>query len=178
MHGSASGNGVAQGIRPPLSSLPSRQMLSERLIPFVALDVSASRVQVRCSILPGGWSRAQPLAASTAPCCCLECLLETPPFPGHTPTIQEGKKADLPVYFGDAGSPAVLHAVGADKAACAVSKGQLVLRSLRDLGGWLCVEARAGQPHMCASPGHCILKQRGGRQLPPAHSIFALQVSC
>ncbi|PRW61490.1 K(+) efflux antiporter chloroplastic-like [Chlorella sorokiniana] len=53
------------------------KMLSERLIPFVALDVSASRVQ-------------------------------------------EGKKADLPVYFGDAGSPAVLHAVGADKAACAV----------------------------------------------------------
>ncbi|KAI3432210.1 hypothetical protein D9Q98_003772 [Chlorella vulgaris] len=53
------------------------QMLSERLIPFVALDVSASRVQ-------------------------------------------EGKKLDLPVYFGDAGSPAVLHAVGADTAACAV----------------------------------------------------------
>ncbi|PSC73360.1 K(+) efflux antiporter chloroplastic-like [Micractinium conductrix] len=53
------------------------QMLSERLIPFVALDVSASRVQ-------------------------------------------EGKKLDLPVYFGDAGSPAVLHAVGAEDAACAV----------------------------------------------------------
>ncbi|KAL4445002.1 hypothetical protein ABPG77_004052, partial [Micractinium sp. CCAP 211/92] len=53
------------------------QMLSERLIPFVALDVSASRVQ-------------------------------------------EGKKLDLPVYFGDAGSPAVLHAVGAENAACAV----------------------------------------------------------
>lgn len=53
------------------------QMLTERLIPFVALDVSASRVQ-------------------------------------------EGKKLDLPVYFGDAGSPAVLHAVGADQAACAV----------------------------------------------------------
>jgi voltage-gated potassium channel Kch len=52
-------------------------MLSERLIPFVALDVSASRVQ-------------------------------------------EGKKLDLPVYFGDAGSPAVLHAVGAERAACAV----------------------------------------------------------
>ncbi|KAL4424105.1 hypothetical protein ABPG75_001406 [Micractinium tetrahymenae] len=55
------------------------QMLSERLIPFVALDVSASRVQAR-----------------------------------------EGKKLDLPVYFGDAGSPAVLHAVGAENAACAV----------------------------------------------------------
>ncbi len=35
--------------------------------------------------------------------------------------LQEGKKLDLPVYFGDAGSPAVLHAVGADQAACAVS---------------------------------------------------------
>lgn len=53
------------------------QMLSEELIPFVALDTSASRVQ-------------------------------------------EGKSQDLPVYFGDAGSPAVLHSIGADRAACAV----------------------------------------------------------
>ena len=27
---------------------------------------------------------------------------------------------DLPVYFGDAGSPAVLHSVGAQRASCAV----------------------------------------------------------
>ena len=53
------------------------QMLSEELIPFVALDTSASRVQ-------------------------------------------DGKASDLPVYFGDAGSPAVLHSIGADRAACAV----------------------------------------------------------
>lgn len=53
------------------------QMLSEELIPFVALDTSASRVQ-------------------------------------------DGKGNDLPVYFGDAGSPAVLHSIGADNAACAV----------------------------------------------------------
>jgi len=53
------------------------QMLSEELIPFVALDVSAGRVQ-------------------------------------------EGKANDLPVYFGDAGSPAVLHSIGAERAACAV----------------------------------------------------------
>ena len=53
------------------------QMLSEELIPFVALDTSAARVQ-------------------------------------------EGKANDLPVYFGDAGSPAVLHSIGADSAACAV----------------------------------------------------------
>ncbi len=31
-----------------------------------------------------------------------------------------GKNMDLPVYFGDTGSPAVLHAVGAERAACAV----------------------------------------------------------
>lgn len=31
-----------------------------------------------------------------------------------------GKSLDLPVYFGDAGSAAVLHSVGAHKAACAV----------------------------------------------------------
>jgi voltage-gated potassium channel Kch len=31
-----------------------------------------------------------------------------------------GKASDLPVYFGDAGSPAVLHQVGAERAACAV----------------------------------------------------------
>lgn len=33
---------------------------------------------------------------------------------------QEGRALDLPVYFGDAGSPAVLHALRAEKAACAV----------------------------------------------------------
>ena len=53
------------------------ELLSEQLIPFVALDVSADAV---------GKARAN----------------------------------DLPVYFGDAGSNAVLHAVGAEKASCAV----------------------------------------------------------
>lgn len=53
------------------------QLLSERLIPFVALDVSSDRVQA-------------------------------------------GKELDLPVYFGDAGSAAVLHSVGAHRASCAV----------------------------------------------------------
>eukprot|EP00879_Flechtneria_rotunda_P019410 GHRR01020387.1.p1 GENE.GHRR01020387.1~~GHRR01020387.1.p1 ORF type:complete len:828 (+),score=374.04 GHRR01020387.1:716-3199(+) len=53
------------------------QMLSELLIPFVALDVRSDRVST-------------------------------------------GRAGDLPVYFGDAGSPAVLHSVGAERAACAV----------------------------------------------------------
>lgn len=53
------------------------QLLSERLIPFVALDVSSDRVQA-------------------------------------------GKELDLPVYFGDAGSAAVLHSIGAHRASCAV----------------------------------------------------------
>ena len=53
------------------------ELLSEQLIPFVALDVSADIV---------GKARAN----------------------------------DVPVYFGDAGSNAVLHAVGAEKASCAV----------------------------------------------------------
>jgi monovalent cation:proton antiporter-2 (CPA2) family protein len=53
------------------------QLLSEQLIPFVALDVKAERVA-------------------------------------------QGRSGDLPVYFGDAGSPAVLHSVGAERAACAV----------------------------------------------------------
>lgn len=34
--------------------------------------------------------------------------------------VAAGKASDLPVYFGDAGSPAVLHSVGAERAACAV----------------------------------------------------------
>ena len=34
--------------------------------------------------------------------------------------VSEARASDLPVYFGDAGSEAVLHAVGADKASCAV----------------------------------------------------------
>lgn len=53
------------------------QLLSERLIPYVALDVRADRVLA-------------------------------------------GKAADLPIYFGDAGSPAVLEHVGAARARCAV----------------------------------------------------------
>ncbi|KAL0018096.1 hypothetical protein WJX77_002629 [Trebouxia sp. C0004] len=53
------------------------QLLSERLIPFVALDVRSDRVQA-------------------------------------------GKELDLPVYFGDAGSAAVLHSIGAHRASCAV----------------------------------------------------------
>ena len=53
------------------------QLLSERLIPYVALDVRADRVLA-------------------------------------------GKAADLPIYFGDAGSPAVLQHVGAARARCAV----------------------------------------------------------
>lgn len=53
------------------------QLLAERLIPFVAVDVRVDRVQ-------------------------------------------SGKDLDLPVYFGDAGSAAVLHSLGAERAACAV----------------------------------------------------------
>lgn len=34
--------------------------------------------------------------------------------------MQAGKALDLPVYFGDAGSSAVLHSLGAKHAACAV----------------------------------------------------------
>jgi hypothetical protein len=34
--------------------------------------------------------------------------------------VSSGKAGDLPIYFGDAGSPAVLHSVGAERAACAV----------------------------------------------------------
>lgn len=34
--------------------------------------------------------------------------------------VQVGKDADLPVYFGDAGSSAILHSIGAAHARCAV----------------------------------------------------------
>ena len=34
--------------------------------------------------------------------------------------VQAGKELDLPVYFGDAGSAAVLHSIGAHKASCCV----------------------------------------------------------
>jgi monovalent cation:proton antiporter-2 (CPA2) family protein len=52
-------------------------LLSEQLIPFVALDMRSDRVTA-------------------------------------------GRDDELPVFFGDAGSPAVLHSVGAARAACAV----------------------------------------------------------
>ncbi len=51
---------------------------------------------------------------SIAPC--LHWLSAPPPT--HTPYHPQAQ--DLPVYFGDAGSPAVLHLVGAERAACAV----------------------------------------------------------
>jgi hypothetical protein len=53
------------------------QVLSEQLVPFVALDVNSNAVQA-------------------------------------------GRAHDLPVYFGDAGSSVVLHAVKAERARCAV----------------------------------------------------------
>ncbi|KAG1672722.1 hypothetical protein FOA52_005200 [Chlamydomonas sp. UWO 241] len=53
------------------------QVLSDNMIPFVALDASYERVA-------------------------------------------QGKAHNLPVYFGDAGSPAVLHLLGAERAACAI----------------------------------------------------------
>lgn len=106
-------------------------MLSERLIPFVALDVSASRVQVRCGAQPGVHAGDAVLMVVPNVCCRRASpFTHTAPRVFLLPTMQEGKKADLPVYFGDAGSPAVLHAVGADKAACAVSHGAWRWRDL------------------------------------------------
>ena len=116
------------------------QMLSERLIPFVALDVSASRVQ-------------------------------------------DGKRLDLPVYFGDAGSPAVLHAVGADKAACAVRRRDVPARLPTRPPTYL-LDTPPSPPRQCTPhpptpppstphPHHCLpTPQAGhhaghcGRQLP------------
>lgn len=34
--------------------------------------------------------------------------------------VARGKAKDLPIYFGDAGSPAVLHLLGAERAACVI----------------------------------------------------------
>eukprot|EP00891_Asterochloris_glomerata_P009259 jgi/Astpho2/9259/Aster-06835 len=85
------------------------QLLSERLIPFVALDVQSDRVQA---------GKVLDLTISLGDMC------SVPATNCHQPTsvldLQAGKELDLPVYFGDAGSPAVLHAVGAARAACAV----------------------------------------------------------
>ena len=53
------------------------QVLSEKMIPYVAIDVRSERVAT-------------------------------------------GRDQDLPVFFGDAGSPAVLHSIGAEHASCAI----------------------------------------------------------
>lgn len=34
--------------------------------------------------------------------------------------VQQGRSTEVPIFFGDAGSPAVLHSVGAERASCAV----------------------------------------------------------
>ena len=65
-------------------------------------------------------------------CCCSELLL-----------VQAGKELDLPVYFGDAGSSAVLHSLGAQHAACAVitldTPGRLCAHALSLAGMLLCL---------------------------------------
>ncbi len=50
------------------------------------------------------------LQQTTDDCCLDQCMQ----------ILQMGKAQDLPVYFGDAGSPGVLHSIGAHRAACAV----------------------------------------------------------
>lgn len=81
------------------SSPPQPQMLSERLIPFVALDVSASRVQVRCGAQLG--VRAGDAVPMVAPgVCCRRAspFSHTAPRSFLLPTIaggQEGGSAGL-----------------------------------------------------------------------------------
>ena len=114
------------------------QMLSERLIPFVALDVSAGRVMVRappakcrpglpdghsgpCGCHPGCENGCPPQSPATQRHVASSTLLDLAPAPSlPLSPFQDGKALDLPVYFGDAGSPAVLHSLGADRALCAV----------------------------------------------------------
>jgi len=63
------------------------------------------------------------------PCCTTEfSVLRTIMHSGSSTTpcfdsicvVQAGKELDLPVYFGDAGSAAVLHSIGAHRASCCV----------------------------------------------------------
>lgn len=126
------------------------QLLAERLIPFVAVDVRVDRVQVRdlCSwprqpallvLEPDAWcalgsdchscgigriDRPQVTLWMWGACLDVGCLLLGCKvgvyYLNALARAQAGKALDLPVYFGDAGSPAVLHSLGAHRASCAV----------------------------------------------------------
>ena len=83
--------------------MSSVSMYSILVIPFVAASVAARRrtYLIYCKIL--------------------DELVETDHLHEcEDVMVQAGKAQDLPVYFGDAGSPGVLHSIGAHKAACAV----------------------------------------------------------
>ena len=108
------------------------QLLSERLIPFVALDVRADRVQVirlnrnqlwhaDTAWPPAGvTSRLQHGGLAGLRITSTARLRGAMGVQGMLRARQAGKELDLPVYFGDAGSPAVLHSVGGHRAKCAV----------------------------------------------------------
>jgi hypothetical protein len=79
------------------------------------------------SRLCGSGPRWRPAARAQTPLCLIfsHALPHAPrPAPraplSQPPRVQAGRDRDLPIYFGDAGSAAVLHAVGAERAACAV----------------------------------------------------------
>ncbi|KAH7863712.1 hypothetical protein Vadar_021015 [Vaccinium darrowii] len=112
------------------------QLLSERLIPLVALDVRRSKVfSTGSSPKPTGFTRSPPTTAGQPPTSSDELRRAPPPSglrcppanPVRAPASSDslrtssvvGRGLDLPVYFGDSGSREVLHKVGAERACAA-----------------------------------------------------------
>ena len=91
------------------------QLLSENLIPFVAVDSSTNQVakgKVSAECKP---ERATKGIASTFNYTALSAVSKVIMTPMLTLTlvhISPIQAQDLPVYFGDAGSPNVLHLLG------------------------------------------------------------------
>ena len=81
--------------------------------PGLCLRTAACRLQA-CRLIVRPARSGSARLAEQAPEHAQSRMSVTPAAP------QAGKVLDLPVYFGDAGSPAVLHSVGAHRASCAV----------------------------------------------------------
>ena len=124
------------------------QLLAERLIPFVAVDVRMDCVQVGlplctarrllrgtllcrgrlCENSPVRRVASLRMQGRSARACMrthsrgdvTPCRARAAQVQWWHVCLQAGKALDLPVYFGDAGSSAVLHSLGAAHAACAV----------------------------------------------------------
>jgi hypothetical protein len=95
------------------------QLLSEQLIPFVALDVSSARVAVGkkkdVPVYFGDAGERSPAGGLCTPAHGVEAFR-----PSFAPTAQPSATPSTATPLPPSGSSSVMHLVGAERAACAI----------------------------------------------------------